>query len=108
MTSAPFDWSLGRYERTAARLEPAAQGMVEQAAPLPVGDGEADVVLSVFGVVFASDPRAAAAEVARVTAPAGRIVLSAWIPSGAVHDAVRAAGEAVRDALGAPAGPPPF
>ena len=65
-------------------------------------------MLSVFGVIFASDPRAAAAEMARVTAPGGRIVLSAWIPSGATHRAVRAAAEAVRDALGAPAGPPPF
>ena len=65
-------------------------------------------MLSVFGVIFASDPRAAAAEMARVTAPGGRIVLSAWIPSGAMHEAVRAAGEAVRNALGAPAGPPPF
>jgi SAM-dependent methyltransferase len=65
-------------------------------------------VLSVFGVVFASDPHAVAAELARVTAPGGRIVLSAWIPQGAISEAVRAAGEAVRQALGAPAGSPPF
>jgi SAM-dependent methyltransferase len=162
------DWSLGRYEVTAAQLEPAARVLVDHAAPgsgehvvdvgcgtgnaallaaergarvtgvdpaprllevareaaaargldatfalgdaaaLPLADGEADVVLSVFGVIFASDPRAAAAEMARVTAPQGRIVLSAWNPSGAVHRAVRVAGEAVRDALGAPPGPPPF
>ena len=69
---------------------------------------EADVVLSVFGVIFASDPRAAAAEMARVSAPGGRIVLSAWLPSGATHRAVSAAAEAVRTALGAPAAPPPF
>jgi len=62
----------------------------------------------VFGVIFASDPRAAAAEMARVSAPGARIVLSAWLPSGATHRAVGAAAEAVRTALGAPAGPPPF
>jgi SAM-dependent methyltransferase len=120
-----MDWSLGRYEVTAAQLEPAARVIVEHAAPaagervvdvgcgtgtaaLPLADGEADVALSAFGVVFAPDPGAAAAEVARVTAPGGRIVLSAWNPAGAVHRAVRVAGEAVRSALGAPPGPPPF
>lgn len=163
-----LDWSVGRYEVTAAQLEPAARVLVDRAAPaagervvdvgcgtgsaallaaergarvtgvdpaprllgvaskqaaergldatfargdaaaIPLADGEADVVLSAFGVIFAPDPRAAAAEMARVTAPDGRIVLSAWNPSGAVHRAVRAAGEAVRSALGAPPGPPPF
>lgn len=66
------------------------------------------MVLSVFGVIFAPDPFAAAAEMARVTAPAGRIVLSAWLPTGAISDAVRVAQEAVRRAVGAPAGPAPF
>ena len=64
--------------------------------------------MSVFGVIFAPDARAAAAEMARVTAPAGRILLSAWLPGGTASDAVREAGEAVRRALGAPPGPPPF
>src|SRR4051794_29093284 len=80
-----------------AREQAAARGLdaaftAGEAAALPLEDGEADVVLSVFAVIFASDARAAAAELARVTAPRGRIVLSAWIPRGAVHDAVRAAG----------------
>src|SRR5215216_371295 len=35
-------------------------------AALPVGDGAADVVLSVFGVIFAADPASALREVARV------------------------------------------
>lgn len=78
------------------------------AGSLPLEDGAADVVMSVFGVIFAPDPPAAAAEMGRVAARAGRIVLSAWVPKGAIHDAVRAAQEAVRTAVGAPAGPPPF
>jgi SAM-dependent methyltransferase len=96
-----------------ARTRAAAGGLdatfaLGDAAALPLADGEADLVLSVFGVIFAADPRAAAGEMARVTAPGGRIVLSAWIPSGAIHEATRVAGETVRKALGAPAGPPPF
>ena len=96
-----------------AREAAAARGLGARFAPghaaaLPLGDGEANVVLSVFGVVFARDPQAAAAEMTRVTAPGGRIVLSAWIPSGAIHESVRAAEESVRNALGAPTGPPPF
>ena len=59
------------------------------AAAIPVEDGSVDVVLSVFGVIFAPDPVAAAAEMARVIAPGGRIVLSAWLPGGAVGDVGR-------------------
>jgi SAM-dependent methyltransferase len=96
-----------------ARAEATARGLdatfgVGDAAALPLADGEADAVLSAFGVIFAPDPAAAAAEMARVTAPNGRIVLSAWLPAGPIREAVRAAAEAVRNALGAPAGPPPF
>jgi SAM-dependent methyltransferase len=78
------------------------------AAQLPLADGAADAVLSVFGVIFAPDPEAAAAEMARITAPAGRIVISAWIPGGAISESARVARETVRRAVGAPAGPPPF
>jgi SAM-dependent methyltransferase len=162
------DWGLGRYEGTAAKLRPAAEIVVDRAAPRPgervvdvgcgtgnatllaaargarvvgidpaprllevaraeaaagkldasfaqgdaaatgLGEASADVVLSVFGVIFAPDPAAAAAELARVTAPSGRIVLSAWIPDGAISQTARAAREAVTAAVGAPAGPPPF
>jgi SAM-dependent methyltransferase len=73
------------------------------AANIPLGDGDADVVLSVFGVIFAPDPEAAAAELARVTAAGGRIVLSAWIPEGAISRVARATREAMGES-----GPPPF
>jgi hypothetical protein len=62
----------------------------------------------VFGVIFALDAAAAAAELARVTAPGGRILLSAWIPTGAITTMVRIARETVREALGAPVASPPF
>jgi hypothetical protein len=59
-------------------------------------------------VIFASDPLAAAAEMARVTAAHGRIVLSAWVPGGAVGEVVRMARETTMAALDAPPGPAPF
>jgi ubiquinone/menaquinone biosynthesis C-methylase UbiE len=47
---------------------------------LPVPDRSADVVLSVFGVMYAADHEVAARELARVAAPAARIVLASWLP----------------------------
>jgi SAM-dependent methyltransferase len=97
-----------------ARQEAAARNLdvtftQGEAAALPLPDAEANLVLSVFGVIFAPDPRAAAAEFARVTKPDGRIVFSAWIPSGPISEAVRSAGQAVRNALGQPPpSEPPF
>src|SRR5262249_47260176 len=94
-----------------ARQHAAVQGLDATfvngtAAALPLPDGAADVALSVFGVIFAPDPAAAAAEIARVTAPGGRIVLSAWIPEGPVSRAARLSGDTVGRALGMPAGVP--
>ncbi len=50
------------------------------AAAIPLPDGSADVLLSNFAVIFAPDPKAAIAELARVTAPNGRILITAWLP----------------------------
>src|SRR3954468_21674048 len=50
------------------------------ACGLPVGEGMFDVVLSVFGVMYAPDHAAAARELARVAAPGARIGLAAWTP----------------------------
>ncbi|TIC82824.1 class I SAM-dependent methyltransferase [Nocardioides sp. GY 10127] len=48
---------------------------------LPVGDGWADATLAVFVVNHLDDPRAGVAELARVTRPGGRVVVTIW-PSG--------------------------
>ncbi len=77
------------------------------AEALPVPDGSVDLVLSVFGVVFSTDPAAAAAELARVTSECGRIVLTAWLPEGAMHEMAQIAQDAVFGALGIPR-PPAF
>jgi len=160
------DWSIGRYEHVATGLLPAAQLVVDRAAPrpgehvldigcgtgsaallaaecgarvagvdpaerlldigrgqaearklqvafmrgtaeaLPLADETVDVTVSAFGVVFATDPAAAARELARVTAPGGRLVFSAWIPSGAIFDVMTLRAEALAAAAGAPLPPP--
>jgi ubiquinone/menaquinone biosynthesis C-methylase UbiE len=78
------------------------------AASMPVETASADVVLSVFGVIFAPDPAAAAAEIARVTTRGGRLILAAWLPGGAIYDCVGIFQKAVAAATGMPPGPPPF
>jgi ubiquinone/menaquinone biosynthesis C-methylase UbiE len=163
-----MDWSIGRYERVAEHVLPAARIAVDRAAPgpgervvdvgcgsgnasllaaargarvtgvdpaarllevareqaaargleatfaageaasLPLADGEADLVLSVFGAIFAPDAGSAAAEMARVTASDGRMVLTAWIPEGGIFELVRARREAMQQATGAPVGSPTF
>lgn len=51
---------------------------------LPFADASFDRVLSVFGLIFASDADRAFAELRRVLAPEGRGLLSVWVPSGAI------------------------
>jgi SAM-dependent methyltransferase len=55
------------------------------AAAIPLADGVADVLLSNFGLIFAPDPQAAVAELARVTALAGRILFTVWLPGGVLN-----------------------
>ena len=78
------------------------------AADMPLEDDSTDVVLSAFGVIFAPDPAAAAAEIDRVNAPAGRVLLAAWIPGGAISDAVRLGRQTVAEILDRPPPAPPF
>jgi ubiquinone/menaquinone biosynthesis C-methylase UbiE len=54
------------------------------AEALPFADGAFDAVVSTCGVMFAGKPEAAAAELARVTRPGGRVALSTWLPDGNV------------------------
>jgi ubiquinone/menaquinone biosynthesis C-methylase UbiE len=47
----------------------------------PIPDGEFDVVVSIFGAMFAPKPFDVAKEVVRVTKTGGRIVMGNWIPN---------------------------
>ena len=55
---------------------------IADAHALPYGDATVDVALSAFGVMFASDPDRAAAELRRVVRPGGAVALANWTPSG--------------------------
>ena len=70
---------------------------------LPFPDGSFEVVTSVFGLIFASEPPRALAEVIRVLAPGGRALISVWVPSGPVDAMI---GVFMR-AVAAVTGPPP-
>lgn len=61
-----------------AHLDPAPDYVEADAEALPFGDAAFDGVLSTYGVMFAGQPARAAAELARVTRPGGRLVLSTW------------------------------
>lgn len=45
-----------------------------------IGDDSFDLVISIFGAMFAPDPVSVAQEMVRVTRPGGRIVMGNWIP----------------------------
>jgi SAM-dependent methyltransferase len=68
----------------AARSTAKAEGLaieyrIGDAESLPFADGEFDAVVSTCGVMFASRPEAAAAELARVCRKGGRIALTTWL-----------------------------
>jgi ubiquinone/menaquinone biosynthesis C-methylase UbiE len=54
------------------------------AEELPVASGIYDAVVSTYGVMFASRPEAAAAEMARVCRKGGRIAITTWLKDGNV------------------------
>jgi SAM-dependent methyltransferase len=57
---------------------------IVDAEKLPFADQSFDGVISTFGVMFASRPEAAAAELARVCKRGGRIALATWLPDSSV------------------------
>jgi ubiquinone/menaquinone biosynthesis C-methylase UbiE len=54
---------------------------IGDAQALPFGDASFDIVLSVFGVMFAPDQEKAASELLRVCRPGGRVGLCSWMPT---------------------------
>lgn len=76
--------------------------IVAGAESLPLPDGDADLVVSHFGVIFCPDPEAAFSEIFRVLAPGGRLLFSAWLPTGPIAEV----GNLVRNAANRPGEPP--
>jgi SAM-dependent methyltransferase len=56
---------------------------------LPFADASFDAVVSIYGAMFAPDHRRAAAELARVCRPGGRIALASWTPDGFIGETFR-------------------
>jgi ubiquinone/menaquinone biosynthesis C-methylase UbiE len=72
-----------------ARARAAEQGLSAtfeegDAEQLRWPDGEFDVVMSMFGAMFAPRPEMVAAELTRVCRPGGRVAMANWTPSGFV------------------------
>ena len=65
-------------------IRPPIKFRLGDAEQLPFDDGTFDGIISTFGVMFAIDQAAAAAELGRVCRSGGRLVLATWTPEGAV------------------------
>lgn len=83
VTSTDYVGSL--LDKGAARA--AAEGLsvqfqVADVENLPFADGQFDIVLSTYGVMFAPDHARSASEMLRVLRPGGRIGLANWTPTG--------------------------
>jgi len=81
------DYVAGLLEHGADRARADGLKVSFQAADaeaLPFGDARFDSVLSTFGVMFSPDQARAAAEMARVCKPGGRIGLANWTPDSLV------------------------
>lgn len=85
-----------RLLEVARERVPQATFLEGDGAALPIDDDATDATISVFGVIFVGDPVAAVAELARVTRPGGRIVVTSWIPEGAIAGAGRIIGDVLR------------
>jgi ubiquinone/menaquinone biosynthesis C-methylase UbiE len=74
----------GRIRAEAEHLD--VEFLDGDAEALPFLDASFDAVLSIYGVMFAPDHQRAAAELARVCRPGGRIALASWTPDGFIGD----------------------
>jgi SAM-dependent methyltransferase len=88
-----------------ARARAAADGVeasfvVGDLQALPFDDGDFEVVLSVFGLIFAPNPDRAFDEMMRVLGPGGRAIFSAWVPAGPIDAMVGTIGRAIAAATG--------
>jgi SAM-dependent methyltransferase len=87
------------------RTRASAEGLQVQfeqadAEKLPYPDHRFDVVMSTFGVMFTPDQEKAAAEMARVCKPGGRIGLANWTPASFVGEIFKTMGNYLPPAAG--------
>ncbi len=81
---------------------------VGDAQQLDFADASFDVVLSIFGLVFAAGREKAFAEMVRVLKPEGRAFFTVWLPGGPIDEMVGKLIRAVSAATGSSREPPEF
>ena len=69
---------------------------------LPYDDASFDVVMSMFGVMFAPRPELAAPELTRVLRDGGRLALATWTPEGFIGQMFKTIGRHVPPPAGVP------
>jgi SAM-dependent methyltransferase len=77
----------GRIRAAAEQLD--VRFVAGDAEDLPFPNASFDAVVSIYGVMFAPDHNRAAAELARVCRPGGRIALASWTPDGFIGETFR-------------------
>jgi ubiquinone/menaquinone biosynthesis C-methylase UbiE len=88
-----------------ARARASAEGLVVQfeqadAENLPFPDAAFDVAVSTFGVMFTPNQEKAAAEMARVCKPGGKIGLANWTPTSFIGELFKLMGRYIPPAPG--------
>jgi SAM-dependent methyltransferase len=83
-----------------ARARAASEGLKIQfdegdAEALPYADAAFDVVVSMYGAMFAPRPEVVAAELVRVCRPGGRIAMANWTPEGFIGQMFKVTGRHV-------------
>lgn len=76
------DLSAAMVDRGRARCGGEVAWRAGDVQRLPYADDRFDVVVSAFGAACAPHPRQAAAQLARVCRPGGRVAVAAWVPRG--------------------------
>jgi SAM-dependent methyltransferase len=101
VVSTDYVGTLLESGRARARADGLAVAFREaDAEALPFADASFDVVLSTFGVMFTPNQEKAAAELARVCRPGGKIGLANWTPDGFIGSLFRTIGKHVPPAPG--------
>ena len=94
------DYVPALLERGRARASAEGLPVQADAENLPYPDHSFDVVLSTFGVMFTPDQEKAAAEMARVCNPGGRVGLANWTPASFIGELFKLIGRYLPPAAG--------
>src|ERR1044072_4123544 len=83
-----------------ARARAASEGLTIQfdegdAENLPYADAAFELVVTMFGAMFAPRPERVAAELVRVCRPGGRIAMASWTPDGFIGQMFKTNGKHV-------------